>query len=446
MVAADRRRQRRDRRAERGRSMDEGRSGAADRSGARAAVRIRAVQGVGHAVLLVRALSPHRPGRIRHVADGPPRRRRLHRSLRRTERRRAMRSVRWRRCWTRTPPILRPGNSRATGNIGPSALAARPEPGSLTFSDRSVGPVEELPARDARICRAHAKTRCEHWRRAARTSLARVMAAATAIWLHRLTGADDVVIGLPVAARGEAARGIPGMASNVLPLRLALHPGMTVSEVLGQTVAADSRRPAASALSARQHAPGHRRRRRRWPDAVRAEHQRHAVRLRLRLRRTPRHRAQSVSGSGRGSVDLGLRPLRWRSAADRLRCQSGAAYERRSRRPPATIPAAVDCDCGADADRPIGNLAIYWSRPSATPSCERGTTPRGAMPQTTLPELFAAQALRTPEAAAVICEDRALSYAALDAAGQPAGASSAGASASGRRRWWRSASSARRRC
>ena len=81
-----------------------------------------------------------------------------------------------------------------------------------------------------------------------------------------------------------------------------------------------------------------------------------------------------------------------------------------------------------------------WARPSATPSCAAGTTPRilrrtglpaparrRAMAKpvrrtprrscggATLPELFAAQASRTPEAVAVLFEDRALSYAALEA-------------------------------
>ena len=43
------------------------------------------------------------------------------------------------------------------------ALAARPEPGSLTLSRRPSAKSGELPARQRRICRAHASKRCEHW-------------------------------------------------------------------------------------------------------------------------------------------------------------------------------------------------------------------------------------------------------------------------------------------
>ena len=71
--------------------------------------------------------------------------------------------------------------------------------------------------------------------RRAGTSLARVMSAATAIFLYRRTGLSDVVIGLPVAARSTVARNTPGMVSNVLPLRVAVRPSMTVDDVVDQT-------------------------------------------------------------------------------------------------------------------------------------------------------------------------------------------------------------------
>ena len=66
------------------------------------------------------------------------------------------------------------------------------------------------------------------------TNFSRIMSAATAIFLHRLTGETDLVLGLPVAAREGAARFIPGMVSNVVPLRLALHSRMSVAEGLGE--------------------------------------------------------------------------------------------------------------------------------------------------------------------------------------------------------------------
>lgn len=71
------------------------------------------------------------------------------------------------------------------------------------------------------------------------TRWSRVVLAATAAYLHRLTGAADVVLGLAVTARTtEAELATPGMASNVLPLRLTLHPGMTAADVVRQTATA----------------------------------------------------------------------------------------------------------------------------------------------------------------------------------------------------------------
>src|SRR5262249_37617856 len=67
------------------------------------------------------------------------------------------------------------------------------------------------------------------------TGFAQVASAATAIFLHRLSGRTDVLFGLALANRNKACRTIPGMASNVLPLRLAIRPDMTFPEVIEQT-------------------------------------------------------------------------------------------------------------------------------------------------------------------------------------------------------------------
>ncbi len=53
------------------------------------------------------------------------------------------------------------------------------------------------------------------------TSWPALMIATTAAYLHRMTGLRDVVIGLPVTGRTTpATQRIPGMASNVLPIRI----------------------------------------------------------------------------------------------------------------------------------------------------------------------------------------------------------------------------------
>ncbi len=63
----------------------------------------------------------------------------------------------------------------------------------------------------------------------------RFMIAATAVYAHRLTGAQDVVVGLPVTARQDPVlKHIPGMVSNLLPLRLSVHPDMNPTELIAQ--------------------------------------------------------------------------------------------------------------------------------------------------------------------------------------------------------------------
>ncbi|WP_338910464.1 amino acid adenylation domain-containing protein [Mycetohabitans rhizoxinica] len=64
--------------------------------------------------------------------------------------------------------------------------------------------------------------------------LAQFVTAAMAAYLYRFTGEQDVVLGLPVKARFGADRHIPGMISNILPLRLTMRPGMNLSSFMQQ--------------------------------------------------------------------------------------------------------------------------------------------------------------------------------------------------------------------
>ncbi|MXG28571.1 amino acid adenylation domain-containing protein [Streptomyces sp. YIM 132580] len=73
--------------------------------------------------------------------------------------------------------------------------------------------------------------------RAAKATWAELVVAATAGHLHRLTGTEDVVLGLPLTnRRGPAALRTPAMTVNVLPLRIAVRPWDTGAELLRRVV------------------------------------------------------------------------------------------------------------------------------------------------------------------------------------------------------------------
>ncbi|OKH99775.1 hypothetical protein A6A06_22110 [Streptomyces sp. CB02923] len=56
--------------------------------------------------------------------------------------------------------------------------------------------------------------------------------AALAGYLHRMTQAEDITLGLPVAGRWGAAAKTPGVVVNILPLRLPVPRGATVGDLL----------------------------------------------------------------------------------------------------------------------------------------------------------------------------------------------------------------------
>ena len=67
------------------------------------------------------------------------------------------------------------------------------------------------------------------------SSLASVMFALLAAYLHRVTGAEDLVIGLPVLARvGREMRSVPGAVANVVPLRIKIDAGMDLTNLVRQ--------------------------------------------------------------------------------------------------------------------------------------------------------------------------------------------------------------------
>ncbi|MFI0862141.1 amino acid adenylation domain-containing protein [Streptomyces smyrnaeus] len=63
----------------------------------------------------------------------------------------------------------------------------------------------------------------------------RFVIAAVALYIHRLTGTRDVVVGLAVAGRpDQVSRTTPGMLANGVPLRLTVRPDMSLGSLLAQ--------------------------------------------------------------------------------------------------------------------------------------------------------------------------------------------------------------------
>jgi amino acid adenylation domain-containing protein len=95
-------------------------------------------------------------------------------------------------------------------------------PGGLVQNDRLLSPagVDQLETAAA----AHGG------------SLAALIIAAAACYIYRMTGAGDIVLGMPVTARtSPRLRRNVGAVSNVVPLRLPVHAGMSFAELVNET-------------------------------------------------------------------------------------------------------------------------------------------------------------------------------------------------------------------
>ncbi|QUW84586.1 hypothetical protein SMIR_40475 [Streptomyces mirabilis] len=69
-----------------------------------------------------------------------------------------------------------------------------------------------------------------------KTSFAALMISAAALYHHRTTGAEDIVVGVSVNGRTRRAElAIPGMTSNIMPIRLSITPTTTVAELVRET-------------------------------------------------------------------------------------------------------------------------------------------------------------------------------------------------------------------
>ena len=237
--------------------------------------------------------------------------------------------------------------------------------------------------------------------------------AAWAMLLGRLTGRDDVVFGITVAGRPPEIAGIESMVGlfiNTLPLRVKLPPDKPLADLLSELQDSQSR------LMAHQHVG--------LAEIQGLVGLGELFDTLVVFENFPvDHAALAKTGSGlrvtpiaghdtsHYSLSLGAMPgehlrLRVDYRPDLFDRESAETLGKRLIR---LLELSV-----AEPERAIGRLDILDAAERQTLLCDWNDTAR-ALPVATLPELFSAQAARSPDAVAVVFGEQRLSYAALDA-------------------------------
>ena len=242
--------------------------------------------------------------------------------------------------------------------------------------------------------------------------LSGVAVATVALYLHRISGSHDLLIGLPIASRAELGH-VPGTLSNVLPLRVHVDPGDTLEGLLhhaaglirdglshGRYRVEDLR----ADVGLRGDEPTL------YGPVVNVMRFDHGVRFAgaaTQSRNLSNGPVQDVAiafyNRRDGSdlqIDMSANPSHYTEDAlaghhDRLL----ALFTRIGRSAPSTKVHRVD-------------LLAPGERRSTQVAIDAAPPPR---PAATLPDLFEAQVKRTPDATAVTCGNEAMSYAELDA-------------------------------
>ncbi|MDB5406692.1 MAG: dimodular nonribosomal peptide synthase [Rhodospirillales bacterium] len=289
-------------------------------------------------------------------------------------------------------------------------FADRPEPFSLASRQSpNVGGLlrrtAHLPSEGVAALRVAAQ--------AAGASLPQILIAATAAYLHRVTGVEDLVIGLPVTARAnERQRSVPGMVANAVPLRLSIDPEMTVEALLrevGRQVRQILRHQCYRYEDLRRDLDLLADNRQLFTTVINIEPFDYDLRF-AGHPVTPHNLSNGTAedlaifvydrGDGKGlRIDFDANPALY--DANDL-----ADHQRRFLRLLELV--------GGDPRRPIGQLDILDARERHRLLVEWNDTVH-AVPRTTLPALIEAQAARTPAAIALVCQDGSFTYAELNA-------------------------------
>lgn len=237
--------------------------------------------------------------------------------------------------------------------------------------------------------------------------------AAAAVYVHRLTGAQTIILGLPMMNRlGSAAMRVPGMVMNVLPLRVAVRPDESFSDLVRQISAeiraihkhrryrheelrrdlkwlGDNRRLFGPLINVMPFAGGLR-----FADC-----------------------AGIVRNLSAGPVDDLAFNVRYASDGGlRLELDANPALygedelEAHLRR----FVRLLESVAAAEPDAPVGRLELLLAAERERVLFGWNETAR-PIPETDVADLFEAQVSRTPHAVAVLCGGAALSFADLNA-------------------------------
>ncbi|MFB7391478.1 amino acid adenylation domain-containing protein [Streptomyces sp. NPDC056191] len=288
-------------------------------------------------------------------------------------------------------------------------MAGRTEPVRLV--DRAATPMTRRLRSSAELSPATVE-RLDTAARTAGVRPSRILLAAVAAHLHRAGGEQDLVLGLPVAAReDEVSATVPGMVSNIVPLRLAVHPGTT-----GAALVAQVRETVADAVAHGRYRAEDLARELGLVDGVpelvgptvnilpRSEDLRFADH-RAELRPEWLGPVSDLAFSfAEGTDGIGYTV---HLDADADVCDEAALADHARR-----FLALLDA-FAADLDRPVGRIELTSEAERGRLLDEFGVAPR-EVPELSWPAAFEAQVRRSPDAVALVCEDRELTYAALD--------------------------------
>ncbi|WP_030039859.1 non-ribosomal peptide synthetase, partial [Streptomyces resistomycificus] len=289
-------------------------------------------------------------------------------------------------------------------------LTGRPEPVRLV--ERAPTPMTRRLRRTTGLS-PRTVARLDAVARGAGTRLSRLLVAAVAAYLHRTSGARDLVLGLPVTARPDTVPAVPGMVSNVVPLCLSVHPGTTGAELVAHV-----RQAVTEAVEHGRYRAEDLARDLGLADGV-AELVGPTVNV---LPRTADLRfgdhVSELHPAWLGPVsDLAFsfseappgQGVRLHLDADADVCDEQALHDH-ERRFLSLLDALAE-----DPDRPVGRIDLTDGDERALLLDEFGVAPR-EVPEVSWPAAFEDRVRRAPETVALVCEDRELTYAELNAA------------------------------